>query len=168
MQDCGKDLYGDFDNSRPEVTDVFAGILQRSNHAPTPQYQTEFPTPISPLPAAHRVQNTSLTGSQGDTSNTQSLDAQSRCHASASHNVSDVIRMKKYLELCINTGEFQISLGEIEITGVCSDGLLFRMIKKKYLDLRSHRARYFLLKPTAVQFVQVGFHKGNEDYIDSN
>ena len=166
VQDCGKHLYGDFDNSHPEDVDTFAGILQQSNHTTTPQVQSEFPSPITLLPAVDIAQNTDSTGSQEATSNAQGLGARRRCHAPTIHDVSDITFMKKYLELCINTGEFQKSLGEIEVTGVCSDGLLFQMIKKKYLDLRSYRARYFLLKPTAIQFVQVGVNKLDEHYAD--
>ena len=61
----------------------------------------------------------------------------------------------KYLEMCVNSGEFSKSLGEIEMSQVQSDGCLFRQIKSQYLRLRGYRAKHFLLKPTAVQFVQV-------------
>ncbi|KAL9123279.1 MAG: hypothetical protein Q9187_000151, partial [Circinaria calcarea] len=142
--DCGKNMYGDFDDSCPEDTNALAGTLQQSNPGTTPRGQGDFSAPISILPVGHILQKTSSTDIQGTPSSTQNLGARNQLHA-AGNNVSGVIAMKKYLELCVNTGEFHKSLGEIEITGVCSDGLLFRKIKKKYLDLRSYRASVGIL-----------------------
>ena len=62
---------------------------------------------------------------------------------------------KRFLELCVNTGEFQRHLGEINITDVETDSQLFDRVREKYLELRSFRAKYFLLKPVDVHFVQV-------------
>lgn len=160
-------MYGDFDDSSPEDTDALAGTLQQSNPDTTPRGQGESSTPISILPVGRILQNPSPTEIQGTPSSTQNLGARNQLHAAA-NNVSGVINMKKYLELCVNTGEFHKSLGEIEVTGVCSDGLLFQKIKKKYLDLRSYRARFFLLQPTAVQFVQVSSRASTTVNIDSS
>ena len=62
---------------------------------------------------------------------------------------------KKYLELCVNTGEFQRSLGEIEITNVKNDHELFKLVRRKYEELRAYRVKFFLLKAVDVHFVQV-------------
>ncbi len=62
---------------------------------------------------------------------------------------------KQFLELCVNTGEFRRQLAEIDVTGVRSDTELFCRIKKKYLEIRGFRAKYFLLKPVDIHFVRV-------------
>lgn len=66
------------------------------------------------------------------------------------------VQIPSYLELCVNTGEFHKTLGEIGLSGITSDEGLFSAIKKIYLQRRGFRAKYFLLKPVAVHFVRVG------------
>lgn len=62
---------------------------------------------------------------------------------------------KRFVELCVNTGEYQRQLAEIDVTNLESDSQLFERIKEKYLEVRSFRVKYFLLKPIDVHFVQV-------------
>lgn len=64
---------------------------------------------------------------------------------------------KKYFELCVNTGQFRKTLGEIDVTQCASDGSLFAQIRATYLRLRNYRAKHFLLEPTEVHFVQVRY-----------
>lgn len=61
---------------------------------------------------------------------------------------------RKFLELCVNTGKFHKSLGEIDITNVNCDRDLFTLTKQRYAEVRGHRSRFFLLEPTAVEWVQ--------------
>lgn len=69
--------------------------------------------------------------------------------------------VEKYLELCVNTGEYDISLAEIEIStaqsSIVSDGDLFCAIRAKYRQhhgfLKTHN--FSLFKPVEVRFVQV-------------
>ena len=61
---------------------------------------------------------------------------------------------KRFLELCVNTGEFQRQLAEIDVSSVKSDAQLFDLIRERYRGLRSFRLKYFLLKPADVHFVQ--------------
>lgn len=61
---------------------------------------------------------------------------------------------KKFIELCVNTGEFQHQLAEIDVSHVTSDGQLFRLIRERYRAVRSFRAKYFILKPADVHFVR--------------
>lgn len=61
---------------------------------------------------------------------------------------------KRFIELCVNTGEFQHQLAEIDISTVASDAQLFDRIRERYREVRSFRTRYFLLKPVDVHFVQ--------------
>ena len=62
---------------------------------------------------------------------------------------------RKYIELCVNTGEFQKSLGEIEVTNAKCDSDIFHLVRDKYKEVRGFRSRFFLLKPIDVHFVQV-------------
>jgi hypothetical protein len=61
---------------------------------------------------------------------------------------------KRFIELCVNTGEFQRQLAEIDVSSVESDAQLFDRIRERYREVRSFRAKYFLLKPADVHFVQ--------------
>ena len=62
-----------------------------------------------------------------------------------------------YLELCVNTGAHLKTLGEIDLSGVSTDGALFQAVKKKYLQLRGFRSRFWLLTPASVSFVRVSY-----------
>jgi hypothetical protein len=65
---------------------------------------------------------------------------------------------KKFLALCVNTGRYHKTLGEIDVTNICRDNETFRQIKARYLEVRSFRARarrLFLLRPDKVHFVKV-------------
>jgi hypothetical protein len=61
---------------------------------------------------------------------------------------------KKFLELCVNTGKFERQLAEIDISDVNTDTEVFQRIREAYQRVRSFRARYFLLEPIDVHFVQ--------------
>ena len=61
---------------------------------------------------------------------------------------------KRFIELCVNTGEFQRQLTEIDASDVESDAQLFDRIRERYREVRSFRVKYFLLKPVDVHFVQ--------------
>jgi hypothetical protein len=61
---------------------------------------------------------------------------------------------KRFIELCVNTGEFQRQLAEIDVSDVSSDAQLFDRIREHYREVRSFRTKYFLLKPVDVHFVQ--------------
>lgn len=60
-----------------------------------------------------------------------------------------------FLELCVNTGKFLKSLGEIDVTSINTDGDFFDTVKAHYLRLRGFRARFWLLKPISVSYVRV-------------
>lgn len=70
-----------------------------------------------------------------------------------------------FFELCVNSGKFLKSLGEISVSStnahgvnsIDTDGEFFRKVKDNYLRLRSFRARFWLLKPVNVSYVRVSF-----------
>jgi hypothetical protein len=66
-----------------------------------------------------------------------------------------VLTQPRYLELCINHGKFERRLGEIDVSNINSDGELFREIKRTYDVVRGHRSKFFLVEPTAIEFVEV-------------
>jgi hypothetical protein len=61
-----------------------------------------------------------------------------------------------FLELCVNKGNSK-ALAEINVTSITTDGELFRKVKEHYLQLRSFRARFWLLKPAKVSWVRVSY-----------
>lgn len=65
---------------------------------------------------------------------------------------------KKFLALCAKTSEFNKTLGEIEISDISTDRLVFHKFKEKYQTLRGYRAsalRWLLIKPVDIRFIQV-------------
>ena len=65
---------------------------------------------------------------------------------------------KKFIALCVNTGEFNKTLGEIEVSSICTDRQMFHKFKETYQTLRGFRAgaiRWFLIRPVDIQFIQV-------------
>ena len=44
----------------------------------------------------------------------------------------------RFLELCVRTGRFTQALGEIDLSGNHSDGVIFERIKAKYLETRNN------------------------------
>lgn len=69
--------------------------------------------------------------------------------------------IEKYLELCVNIGEYDISLAEIEIStlnsSINTDGELFQEIKRSYKKHRGYLKTHnlHLFKPVDVRYVQV-------------
>lgn len=65
---------------------------------------------------------------------------------------------KKFAALCVNTGEFNKTLGEIEVSSINTDRQVFHKFKEKYQILRGFRAgalRWLLIKPVNIKFIQV-------------
>ena len=63
-------------------------------------------------------------------------------------------RIPQFLEICVNTGKWHKSLGEIDITHVSCDRELFTLIKQRYEEVRGHRTKFFFLEPARVEWVQ--------------
>ena len=56
-------------------------------------------------------------------------------------------RRARYLELCVNTGRYTRTLGEIDITAVDSDGELFEKIAEMYYRQRAGRGCFSVQLP---------------------
>ena len=62
---------------------------------------------------------------------------------------------RAYLNLCVNAGEFQKSLGEVELTNCSTDGEMFMKIRDEYLSIRGGLAERILRRPADIHFVKV-------------
>jgi hypothetical protein len=65
---------------------------------------------------------------------------------------------KKFTALCVNTGEFNKTLGEIEVNSISTDRQVFQKFKEKYQMLRGFRAgalRWLFIRPVDIRFIQV-------------
>ena len=89
-----------------------------------------------------------------------------RCNSSDSENpaVGPALRQRssapypnkqKFLELCINTGKYTITLGEIAVGDVGTDGELFSEIRKRYYELRPMCFRRLFYHPADIHYVCV-------------
>lgn len=65
-------------------------------------------------------------------------------------------KRKKYFELCVNSGKWKITLGEIDITDVKTDKDFFDRVTEKYDSIRGVCAKaLYLLEPADIHFVRV-------------
>ena len=127
-------------------------VLQDGGHQSTQQTTqpatASFQTPLaaSTNQAAPRLGIRTM-------SNTRPTPTGSMMLTSCSMPPSPVPSNRKFLELCVNTGKFHKSLCEIDITNINCDRDLFTLTKQRYEAVRGHRSRFFLLEPTAVEWV---------------
>lgn len=74
--------------------------------------------------------------------------------------------LRSFLELCINTGNSCQSLGEVEVSLLTSDTMLFEKVRQRYRQIRGSRIRkHFMLKPAAIEFVSFGLEKRRKVHI---
>ncbi len=157
-------MYADFDNHNPEAVNELAGKLQRppatgqmnsGNHEIS--QLTQPPTAYHPGGSA-RPSSSRATASSGPGGGIS--------YSSTSCNIPTTSQLPpKFLEVCVNTGEFSRTLAEITVQTsaqvVASDEELFTQIRAEYQRLRGFRANpFFLLKPATVHFVQVSMADG--------
>ena len=65
-------------------------------------------------------------------------------------------KRKKYFELCVNSGKWKITLGEIDITDVKTDQDFFYKVTEKYDSVRGFFAKALcLLEPADIHFIRV-------------
>ena len=158
--DCGEPLWGDFEGNQPEALNRLSEVLQLPMNMPTRSdylHMTCTATDNSRQGTSDRLVPSS---SNQDSSIDDKVSPQTHL-AEAKNTRPPSPIVEKYLELCVNTGEYNISLAEIEVSTpraqITNDGELFRAIKKKYDHhrgfLKTHQLHLF--KPVAVHFVQV-------------
>lgn len=153
LQDCGAELYGDFDNANPEAVNRLHQVLQRPVHQSTGH--ADQPQPISlDTPSANSLNQGSSNPAANAMQNRSLQPIQSMIPTGCNMPSPPEPHTSKFVELCVNTGKLHKSLGEIDITHVNCDRDLFALTKSRYDEVRGHRSRFFLLEPTAVEWVQ--------------
>lgn len=103
--------------------------------------------------------NPSNQGAPSGTSNSSSNSQPTPGALSSCINLTCTPEKRRYFELCVNTGEISVNLGEIDITDVDSDGELFKRIYERYKEIRGYRIRRVFLKPVDVHFVHFSVQK---------
>ncbi|KAL8692509.1 MAG: hypothetical protein Q9218_002484 [Villophora microphyllina] len=166
--DCGELLWGDFQAGSMESAESFAQWLERPNH----QHVTHHPitnvdgdvTAQSPVQLRDMIPNDSQ-----NLGNSPGIEAlQTPCSLQSFPAIKE-----RYLELCVNTSEYDITLAEIEIstseTVINSDGELFDEIRRRYHKCRGALGFYnwLLLKPVGVHFVQFCLNDDNVGILQS-
>ncbi|KAL8711910.1 MAG: hypothetical protein Q9225_007047, partial [Loekoesia sp. 1 TL-2023] len=151
-KDCGETLWADFQIETLESARTLARWLehhpdQQSNGHPTTYMPASLGAGSAPQ-LTGQTQNCTTPASQSSSV----VRATGNMPTSAATISSNALK-ERYLELCINTGEHDITLAEIPITtpeiSITSDGQLFEEIRKQYNKtrgfLRSHK--WSLFKP---------------------
>ena len=107
------------------------------------------------LPGSQNIATT--TTHMGISNNPGNSGSQNNHQIQTMENISQPgTKKRRFLEVCVNTGGYTITLGEIDVTDVRSDQELFHKIVGKYYNLRTPRFRRMLMKPVDVHFVFVG------------
>lgn len=157
-QDCGHELYGDFNISDPNALKSLEVALQNCdsesqsnsslNSDPGSLAGTSSNPTTSTNAASGGVLNSHVPTNQPSTSQVQKPGESLTEETQAA--------LPRYLAICVNTGGIYVTLSEISVTRNISDAALFDMIKTSYQKLRGFRIRFaFLLRPVGVEFVHV-------------
>ncbi|KAF4628716.1 hypothetical protein G7Y89_g9432 [Cudoniella acicularis] len=136
--DCGVMLYEDYATSNPEIIAKLSLLVNKPITATTK--------------SSNRTSNVDFQTTRVSTV----LPTNNLAAPSSSDEDSRVT--KKFFAICINTGRFHKTLGEIDVTNVRRDSEAFCQIKARYLKVRSFRARarrLFLLRANSVHFVKL-------------
>lgn len=151
-------MYGDFDNQYSETLDTLAGILE----CPTFDALDEGGGHPGPSMNHHTSASISTNTVNNRSTSVRNQKFVPRPLVATSTSKSPVNSVaEKYLELCINIGEHNISIAEIGILSpqsrIATDGQLFQKIRKAYHQRRGflRSLNLHLFKPKKVDFVQV-------------
>ncbi|KAI0896205.1 hypothetical protein F4806DRAFT_496324 [Annulohypoxylon nitens] len=167
---CGETLTANFDNSDPHEVERLETKLhnihsQNNNGDGECALSVNCPssniTQVSPFRAADPSQQ-AATGSanvSGHSESTKSQVLNENSRQIQCRNPGNV-NIKRYFEVCVNTGRFLIKLGEIDISSITSDEQLFDKIWETYHYMKGGDRRSFLQKwilvPDDVLFVCFG------------
>lgn len=153
-QGCGASLYADFKENNSDNIKHLTAALQNPDYPSNPNMTTSH--------EMHRIPgrpNSGLASGSGSssvplTSSVSQLTALKSSSAGSSNCIS-VFPEESYLEVCINTGEYTKILSEIDLRHIRCDGTLFKTLRKEYFQHRGFRSKFWLLKPSRVDFVRV-------------
>lgn len=142
-------LNADFhDNSSQDISALTAALSE--------------PSPNSRIPAAKSDSNvdsvSSHTNHASYGNSVEFGDEDSVLYSQGQYRQPELISdtSKRFLELCINTGDFHKTLGEINLSNCTSDGEMFSKIRDTYSRIRRTARRHVFQRPSDVHFVQAG------------
>ena len=142
-----------------ERLDKSSAILQATTPSTTTSVQQtiklQSPARTLTAPSHARSSSSASTTSRSESRIFSGSESLNSTDASSISSTGDTTRITTFFELCVNTGEHLKTLGEIDLTNARCDGDLFGAIQERYLSLRGHRAKFWLLKPAAVSYVRV-------------
>lgn len=152
-------LYEDYATTDPLVVEKLSALLNN-----TPVTATESAvirsSPSSQSASAQSESIERVGSSSSSLAESSSSDGGPSCLGCSSQHCGRCAKRLsgKFLALCVNTGRFHNTLGEIDVTNIYRDSDTFRMIKDRYIEVRGFRARarrLFLFQPNSVHFVKV-------------
>lgn len=158
-------LYEDYATTDPRVVERLSGLLNTPYSAATECARPRCDSSVQ-LSSPQMVSIEKDDPSKISLSDSSSSEGAHICQGSPSVQCGLCTKRvsKKFLALCVNTGRFHHTLGEIDVTNIRQDNETFRMIKDRYLEVRGFRARarrLFLFQPNSVHFVKVIYLKIN-------
>jgi hypothetical protein len=182
-QDCGEEMYGNYSNDDPIALNLFAASLQNLAHSREQSLRTPDVDASEPVHLSGHVADSddsmgragpalSQSGAASAGSSQPSTPIQSGpigsgvgSNASSSTHIgtggSSVVTAplvageKAFFELCVNTGLYNVNLGEINLKDVSTDAELFSRIYQEYKGIRGHRIRRTFVRPANIHFVLV-------------
>ncbi|TVY32678.1 hypothetical protein LOCC1_G008328 [Lachnellula occidentalis] len=158
---CGDLLHMDFDSNSTGSFPTMKALLRFQSATLQPSGSSDAPG--QPLPRALRMPIQAHSRENIAQSLATQSDPVTGLHSSNTPHTSPGALAKAstaltpsliFLELCVNTGKYLKSLGEIDVSSIDTDGDFFATVKAHYLQLRGFRARFWLLKPMTVSYVR--------------
>ncbi|KAL9003543.1 MAG: hypothetical protein Q9188_003601 [Gyalolechia gomerana] len=156
--DCGEKLWGDFRIEDAESVMNFARLLEHPDQQVRGESSNQNTSQVN-------IGTTSPSTSHPQVYTSTLSQVAIKIPAGSTTATAKLVPLptppnKRYLELCVNTGEYDISLTEIHVTtpetAITSDGQLFEEIRKQYNRcrgiFRSHK--WSLFKPVDLHFVR--------------
>lgn len=159
-QECGDEIYGDFDNSDPYAVEALAKGLQTPNIATMSPGAADtsggqsIPTgePSNSQEIELTVLSPQTTQSSNQHSEAEPSLALSSLNSTAPEESDEIL---KFVAICVNTSSIK-TLEEVEVSTVKTDEQLFDLMKKAYHDRRGWRTKFrFLVGPADMQYVRV-------------
>ncbi|KAG8529066.1 uncharacterized protein KY384_005701 [Bacidia gigantensis] len=151
--DCGKRLYGDFDNSNPASIETLQDSL--TTHANEGGSSNAPPGSNVTSNQEHSVAGDLGVRKPQYRSKGKTPERRPAPLGTSQNPISDFTRPPQWFELLAYSRKGEKTLGEISLVDIKTDGELFRTIKQRYNSIRGSQAKYlYLLKPVDIHFVQ--------------
>jgi len=169
--DCGTPLYGDFHGDPDEIDKLAMEIGANGYGIPKSVREAKQVLTGSGEPKSNAAsQAQALPASNEAQSSSASSNTYATCQGTGAvpdPTVSNIatnrllplppLTPKRFVALCINTGEFDMTLGEVDISSITTDRQMFQALKSTYHSRRGFRTKAFrrwLIKPVDIKFIQ--------------